>query len=84
MAYFFLQALDVNNKNLQQINMDQSKYAVHTIIGLTILKKLILVFLAVSFIAEFSFRFCCFVIEVKQLLKVEFIVHHVMTKMSAN
>ena len=30
---------------------------------------------AVSFIAEFSFRFCCFVFDVKQLFKVRFVVN---------
>ena len=35
---------------------------------------------AVSFIAEFSFRFCIFVIDVKQLLKVKFVVCYAMKK----
>ena len=39
---------------------------------------------AVSFIAEFSFWFCCFVFYVKQLLKVKFVVYYVMIKMCAN
>ena len=42
---------------------------------------------AVSLIAEFSFRFCCFVFDVKQLLKVIFFIfYYVMKKekMGAN
>ena len=38
---------------------------------------------AASFIAEFSFRFCCFVFDVKQLLKVKFVVYYIMTKIVA-
>ena len=37
-----------------------------------------------SFIAEFSFWFCCFVFDVKQLLKYKCVVYYVMTKMGAN
>ena len=37
----------------------------------------------VTFIAEFSFRFCCFVFYVKQLLKGRFVVYYVMTKTGA-
>ena len=43
-----------------------------------------LTLMAVSFIAELSFRFCCFVFDVKQVLKVKFDVYYVMTKMGAN
>ena len=39
---------------------------------------------AVSFIAEFSFWFCCFVFYVKQSLKIKFVVYYVMTKMGAH
>ena len=39
---------------------------------------------AVSFIADFSYRFCCFVFDVKQIFKVKFVVYYVMTKMDAN
>ena len=35
---------------------------------------------AVPFIAESSYRFCCFVFDVKQLLKVKFVVYYVVTK----
>ena len=38
---------------------------------------------AVFFIAEFSFRFCCVVFDAKQLLKVKFAVYYVMTKMGS-
>ena len=38
---------------------------------------------AVSFMVEFSFRFGCFVFDVKQLLKVKFVEYCVMTKMGA-
>ena len=38
---------------------------------------------AASFIAEFTFCFCCFVFDVKQSLKVKFVVYYVMTKMGA-
>ena len=37
----------------------------------------------VSLINEFSFRFGCFVFDVKQLLKVKFVVYHAMTKIGA-
>ena len=37
-----------------------------------------------SFIAEFSFQFSCFVLDVNQLLKVKFVVYYVITKMGAN
>ena len=39
---------------------------------------------AVPFIAEFSLRFCCFVFCVKHLLKVKYVVYHVMTKIDAS
>ena len=38
----------------------------------------------VSFIAEFFFRLCYFVFDVKQLLKVKFVVYYVLTKMGDN
>ena len=34
---------------------------------------------AISFIFEFSIDFCCFVFDVKELLKVKFVVYYVMT-----
>ena len=40
--------------------------------------------LAVSTIATFSVRFCCFVFDVKQLLKINSVVYCVMTKMGTN
>ena len=40
--------------------------------------------IAVSTIAKFSIRFCCFVFNVKQLLKVNSVVYCVMATMGTN